>query len=601
MFVSFINSYLTMKLWDYDFWWHISTGRYIAESKVLPDEDPFSFVNNLEENEYIHPTRAGFILKQYWLSQILFYKVYSAFDEKGMILLRSALLFATVFLVFVWLQRHNVKFYIAFPAVFFAFQSTMVYTGERPVLFTILFTVIAFFILEEFKRKESRALFALIPLMFLWANLHGGFIMGNILILTWIIGETINLLLKRGSVNKNALITLCISGFAAVGVSGLNPNGFTAFLSVLPSLSSQKSTIFHSNIQEYASLYSLYSSKVRGIDWEYIILALLFPALALLRRRKMDIVYYILLTGLLYASFNALRFMIYYVCIAAMILGREMHYFMQDYLGKHKRNEFRFEAAVASLVLISSVVYAGAFIDAKKITFERAERYSIPEGAVDFIESSQVKGNMFNDMGFGGYFIWRLYPWKKVFTDTRELNATVLAEYDWIIRSVVSLENKELPEGKKPLWERLIDHYNIDIIVLDTMDIYGLTAPVITSLLKSDKWVPVYSDLISVVFLRDINENEEIISSYRLPDDAVYNSMIIRLTQWSQINENNPRYLISLGDVMYNMGRLDDALKAYEYAERRLPGIKIIERKKEAVKELLEQKKSNNGIETEEL
>jgi hypothetical protein len=52
---------------------------------------------------------------------------------------------------------------------------------------------------------------------------------------------------------------------------------------------------------------------------------------------------------------------------------------------------------------------------------------------------------------------------------------------------------------------------------------------------------------------------------------------------------------------MYNMGRLDDALKAYEYAERRLPGIKIIERKKEAVKELLEQKKSNNGIETEEL
>ena len=51
LFLVFINKYLSYSLWDYDFWWHISTGRYIVENHHLPESDPFSYATELEENK----------------------------------------------------------------------------------------------------------------------------------------------------------------------------------------------------------------------------------------------------------------------------------------------------------------------------------------------------------------------------------------------------------------------------------------------------------------------------------------------------------------------------------------------------------------------
>ena len=33
----------------------------------------------------------------------------------------------------------------------------------------------------------------------------------------------------------------------------------------------------------------------------------------------------------------------------------------------------------------------------------------------------------------------------------------------------------------------------------------------------------------------------------------------------------NPRFLVSIGDTFYKMGRLNDALTAYKYANNRMP------------------------------
>ena len=211
---------MSIKLWDYDFWWHIATGRYIVETKTIPDKDPFSFVNNLEENKNINPAREKVVLKSYWLSQVLFYKIYDVFNDKGMIILRSLILFSTVFLIFCWFRRNKVSFYIIYPLVFIVFCQTMRHAGERPVLFTILFSVLIFFILDDFKQRKSKLLFLLIPLMLLWANMHGGFILGIIFILAFIAGETLNyFIFKKVGVGKKALMTLMIVGIIAIAIS----------------------------------------------------------------------------------------------------------------------------------------------------------------------------------------------------------------------------------------------------------------------------------------------------------------------------------------------------------------------------------------------
>ena len=45
--------------------------------------------------------------------------------------------------------------------------------------------------------------------------------------------------------------------------------------------------------------------------------------------------------------------------------------------------------------------------------------FRFPEKIADYIEEHSVPGTMFNDLRYGGYLIWRLYPQEKVFIDTR--------------------------------------------------------------------------------------------------------------------------------------------------------------------------------------
>ncbi|MBI4698638.1 MAG: hypothetical protein HY758_06950, partial [Nitrospirae bacterium] len=459
LFSAIASKYLSIKLWDYDFFWHLSTGKYIAENKALPEKDPFSFVNNLDENKDINPVRTGLVLKQYWLSQIVFYGIHKQFGDKGIIVLRSFILLTIIFLIAWWFKRQKVSVYIAYPLSFFVFIHTMAFTGERPVLFTMLFVVIVFLILEEFRQKKSRIIFSLIPIMLIWANLHGGFILGIFMISIFMGAETYNYIYRKDQAGRQRLLTLYIAGLAAVAVSALNPTG----LSALSTLTSQNK-LFQSGVQEYMSPFTLYREKIRPVDWEYILLIGLFPVLAVLRNKKINISHYVFLACLLYMSITALRFVIFYVCIGTMILGMELSYLLEPYFNKLEMRSSKFKLAASLLILISSATFAAGFIDVEKITFMKNVKGSVPKQAVDFIESNKIEGNIFNDMGFGGYLAWRLYPWKKTFIDTRQLNYTVTMESVWIQNAVESIQNKVLPEGKIPLWKRLLDHYEIDIV-----------------------------------------------------------------------------------------------------------------------------------------
>src|SRR3989304_6855108 len=80
---SFFYVFISAKLFDSDFWWHISTGRYIVETGSIPDKDPFSYTSNLVENRNLFQERENFILKQYWLGQVIFYFIYDYTGTAG--------------------------------------------------------------------------------------------------------------------------------------------------------------------------------------------------------------------------------------------------------------------------------------------------------------------------------------------------------------------------------------------------------------------------------------------------------------------------------------------------------------------------------------
>lgn len=582
LFSSFAISYLSTPLWDSDFWWHISNGRYIVASGALPEKDPFCFTSSLEENKNQFPEWENFILKQYWLSQIIFYFIYDYSGTAGIIILRSFLLILLLIIVFWRLQRWSVSFPIAFLFTFPVFIASLKTTGERPVLFTILFTALIFFLLEDYREKKKKRILLLIPLMLLWCNLHGGFIIGIAVIIAFMFGEGINFYLKKSAYSRKDIVLFYSASVLAIGASFINPTGWDAvFISMnIPF----KYKIIHENIQEYFSPFDFYKSKYYPMPYEYVLMVFLFPIIFFQRSKKIELSHLIVLFIFLVPSISARRFMIYYVIIGAMILGKEVDILISSFL-KRRRSAVGYQkimAALTFLALLSSVVFfAGNTYSHEGFQFKVANNSSVPVGAVNFIEKNNLSGNMFNDYGYGGYISWRFYPHQKTFIDTRALNITVRMEYGWIVNALKITDINKSASGMSNdlLWQRLFRHYGINYVVLSVVNPISQIYPLIFELTESSEWVPVYSDQMSVLFVKNILCNNDIIKNSRISTEKVYNTIIYQGANRALDNKTNPRSLVSLGDVFHKMQRLDDALKAYRYALSRMPDDQSIQEK----------------------
>lgn len=586
LFAAFILIYLSFPLWDYDFWWHIATGRYIVETGSLPEKDPFSYTSLLEENRNPFPEWENFILKQYWLSQIIFYLIYDNIGTAGIIILRSLLLTMTLIMVLWRLQRWSVSFPVSFIFIFILSLATPITTGERPVLFTIFFTTVFIFLLEDFKDSKTKLIFLLTPLMLLWANMHGGFVIGAGIIVIYMLGEGINIFLGKSTCTKKEIFLFYSAGVLAIVASFINPAGWDAFfISInIPF----KYQVIHYGIQEYGSPYDSYKNKIYPLLYEYIFLVLLFPIILVLRKRKMELNHIMLLSVFIILSISASRFIIYYMIAGTMILGRETDILISGLLRK-KFSALNCKRIMVGLTIVSLFSAGFYFVNIYEYpSFKIASGSSIPEKAVNFIDKNKLSGNMFNDYSYGGYIAWRLYPYHKTFIDTRALNISVRLEYEWIFTAV------EKPDTtfthKRPLWEILLNHYNINYIVLSVTDRFSQVPPLIFKLIESDNWVPVYCDHISVIFVRNTSRNRDIIDKNQISRDIVYYAIIYRSTTHAITNKINPRSLIAIGETFYKMKRLEDSLKAYRYALDRMPENTVV---KERIKQIESEIKYN--------
>lgn len=579
---SFCYAFASITLFDSDFWWHISTGRYIVENRVIPDKDPFSYTEILEENKNLLPERENFLLKQYWLSQVIFFLIFDNSGAKGIIILRAIILTMVIFMILWQLKRWNTSFYIAFILIFFVYLDALRYTGERPVLFSILLTPLVFIILEHFREKKGKTIFLLLPVMLLWSNLHGGFIIGNILIVVYMTIEGIKIVLKKTSYTGPDIVIFFAATGLALALSYMNPTGWQAFSIAL----SPKYKFLEVGIQEYQPPFMLYLHKLSPINYGHAVLMTLFPIVLIIRNKKMDLTSLVLLSGLFVMALKTGRYSIYYSSIAAMIFGREIDPLFRSLLAKLSDTlRPRVLSAFIVVTILSSIFFSFGIFKYHFLTLDIARGSFVPIDAVNFISENKLPGNMLNSHPFGGYLAWRLYPWKKTFIDTRWLNYTLQSEYAWITGAVETLSEKELPKEQTPLWKRLLNHYKINFIVIQTLDVYGTVPKLLLKLSDDEEWVPVYCEPIAVIFIKNIPENNYIIEKFRRSKDDVYNTIISIASYLAIYQEKNPKYLKTIGKTFYTMGRLEDALTAYQYALNRFP-------KEDGVKEMIDRIKS---------
>src|SRR5229473_5261821 len=178
-------------LTDSDTGWHIRTGEWILKNGRVPATDIFSF------------TKAGqdwFAWE--WLSDVLMAVIHGHFGLAGIVLVSLLLLGATSVCVYRSTLEESGHRVIAIVLTGLAMAASTIHWLARPHLVTPLFAAVFCCVLNRTERKRGPAVLWTLPLLtILWVNMHGGFFVGIVLLISYAIGVLGEELVHRASHN----------------------------------------------------------------------------------------------------------------------------------------------------------------------------------------------------------------------------------------------------------------------------------------------------------------------------------------------------------------------------------------------------------------
>ena len=446
---------------DSDLWWHLKTGQYIVQHRALPSPDPFSYTSNSGAPAYPgEELTRQFNLTHEWLAQVLLYGLYATAGFPAVILFRALLLAAICGITGVLAARRSGSFYGGVAAALAVAPVATSFTADRPPLLTFL--LVAVFVLA----LELRRGLWLLPLLSLvWANLHGGFFLGWVVLAAYIAGSPRE---RR----------LWIAALLSVAASFLNPN--------------------HWRIVEVLQLYRQSALTHALVEWKppvlfrppYVFDILLFgTALALiLAWRKVRVSDWLLAAAFGAAALMAFRNILLFALLAPVLIAA---YFPVRWRWP------RFTGIAAAVLLAAGF---GTGIAQGRFFQLRAAEWQYPAGAAQFLIDHGITAPLFNTYETGGYLIWRLWPQERVFIDGRSLNESVYQDY----RRILYNRGGDPGAMTGPRAEAL-NRYGVGAIVLDSFQYFdGRQYPLATALLaaSNNEWKLVYQDAQWMVFLR---------------------------------------------------------------------------------------------------
>jgi len=204
---------------------HLRVGTDILRDHALFFQDHYSF------------TMFGKSFVPYeWLSEVLYTIAYRLGGFPGITVLAGLVFAATYGLVLVFLNWRGVDPLLAFLTAMVGATVSMAHWLARPHLFTPLASIGLLFLLESLSDRpgRSRLVWSTLPLFALWANLHGGFLFGLVLIAAFLIGDLGEAYVD--SARRAHWLTIARSHGAvfllAVVGSILNPSGPALFVHV---------------------------------------------------------------------------------------------------------------------------------------------------------------------------------------------------------------------------------------------------------------------------------------------------------------------------------------------------------------------------------
>ncbi|WP_407176584.1 hypothetical protein [Bradyrhizobium sp. STM 3562] len=439
---------------DPDTLWQVTIGQWIIDHRAVPQVDVYSFTMRGEP-----------WISTQWLAQVIYAKAFALAGWTGPVVV-AAFAIAVTFALFARSLSRDLSdsttlvFVAAAPALTAPHLFARPHVLAMPVMVAWIAGLVA-----AADRHEAPS-FWLLPLMALWANLHGGFVFGVMIVAPIALDAVVS---AAKAERKSLLLRWAMFGLGALVAACCTPYGWDSLLASqkILALGGALPLIMEWKPADFGHLGPLEICLLLGIG------------LALYRGVTLPLMRIVILLGLLHMALAQGRAAEILALVAPLILAAPLARQIGGAEARDTAAAFPRGTLIAGLAVAMA---AGTFAYAAVHRFEPNMR-GAPVAAVTELKKLNL-ARVLNDYDFGGYLIYRDVP---TFIDGR---TELYGEKFFVDHNAASglMEPDNL--------FRLLDQYEIQATLMRTQS-------AATKLLDHmDGWQKIYSDDIATIHLR---------------------------------------------------------------------------------------------------
>jgi len=568
------------KIFTSDFGTHIAIGREIVQTRTIADKEYLNY-----------PSLGRYNPNGEWGFQAILYLVFSVGGFYGVSFLCWAVVFATFLLLHRGAVLRGAHPLLAVLAIFAFSGFLRIRIQPRPELFTYFFVALTIFLFSEyFFGTRKRLIYLFPPAVLVWANSHPTYLMAFLLCGAFVADRLAHAIWRkefRWDTLKAWIFPPVLVGLAGVILCGLNPHGYNAILTPLNLLA--RGTGWGGGSSILMSISELTPVKGTGFFVYYKAAAAfavvsLFLGLAGRRIYLLDLFLFAIAFKGAWDSARAVSMMGLFLSQGTSLHLTGFFFRLPEWFPggtegkgklppkeKQRRKEkaplretpvpARRRRALGPVVISSLAVFLLIAFGGTTLVFSFSQleyglgmtehKFSFP--AAEFLRKNPVPGKMFNFFDIGGFLDWQLYPQALTFIDGRTYNQEVFTEH-------------QVVTGAMPGWEKVLEKYGINDIVLKAMDSSGMILPIVPVLANNPNWALVFSDGLFIVFVRNAPELRGYIKAHEIPKGILPQHIIRESYHYMFLGVSPVVAYQTIANMYLMLGQRDQAIRALRQA-----------------------------------
>lgn len=476
--------------------WHIRTGQLIAAAHAVPRMDPFS------------STMAGqpwFAWE--WLYDLLVGELEAHLGLNGVVWF-TAIVIATVFAwLFRFLIARGVNVLVAVLLMLLAISASMIHFLARPHVVSWLFALAWFVILDSSERdylgtdRPVGRLWLLPPLMLIWVNVHGGFLLGFVLVGVFFLGALWTWFMTREDRIEESLLRIAAGkrarqliwiGLASTVTSLVNPYEWKLYAHIYAYLSNR---FLMDHIDEFRSP-DFHSLAPRC----FLLLVILILVVVVVRGRELRVSGMLIVLFAVYSGIYSARNIPVSAILLVAVVGPLMRSgghstppwirpgafsgFLQRMTAIEAGKRWPIWSSVAVLITLLIAINGGR-VGSNMLMDAHFDPNRMPVAAVNYLTSYNLPGPILTTDSWGGYVIYIRYPKAQVVLDDRH----DLYGEDFF-KSYLKLIHVE------PGWEDFLREHPSQYVLVPR------NSALADRLRTRWEWAAVYTDNVTIAFIR---------------------------------------------------------------------------------------------------